>query len=240
MSSVARSEHQHPAAHHPDQVGELLRFLEIVGAKQDGAAFGAKPGDQAAHVARRRGSSPESARPEDHRRLVQHRGSGRGAASFPWTRWRRGGRAHPTARAAGATARSRRESSPPRGRTGVQKLEVGPAADPVVEARRLGEQSHPRPQLGTGPVRRRQLDARDARGAARHREQAQQHPNGGGLPRPVGAEDGAELSLGNRKERSPTAVRPLKLREGFGLRSWNHSFGIRCQPSAIGWQLTEG
>ena len=100
------------------------------------------------------GSSRRSARPErSPAARAAPPGSGRGAASFPWTRWRRGGRAHPTARAAGATARSRRESSPPRGRTGVQTARGWPAADPVVEARRLGEQSHPRPQLGAGPVR---------------------------------------------------------------------------------------
>ena len=152
VSSVA-VEHQHPAAHHPDQVGELLRFLEIVGAKQDGAAFGAKPGDQAAHVARRRRSSPRSARPErSPAARAARRGSGRGAASFPWTRWRRGGPRIPrSSRRSHCSERARIvASSRPYRRP---KLEVGPSADPVVEARRLGEQSHPRPQLGAGPVR---------------------------------------------------------------------------------------
>jgi hypothetical protein len=75
-----------------------------------------------------------------------------------------------------------------------EEAQVLPRGQPVVEPGLLGEEPHPRAELLAVAVERNAAHRGPARRGA---EQPGEHPDGGGLPRPVRPEQPEDLSGGD-------------------------------------------
>jgi len=113
--------------HHPDHVGELFGFGQIVGAAQYRPALGAEARDQCSDLAGAGGvESRRRLVEKDHPRLVQHRANQRETLLH--------------------SLRPGAERTFPR----TPELEIRLPADLVVEPRRFGEEANARPQHRAG------------------------------------------------------------------------------------------
>src|SRR5215472_9616702 len=229
-------EDQPPGPHHPHVGADLLHLGEQVGGHEDGHAVGGDLADQAADLAGALRVQAVGGLVQDDQFPGTKQAGSDGQALLHAQRVRpvalsgRAEQAHPVQRRVDPGRRGPRVGGPV---GGVDPGQVGPPGQVRVKGRALDQRADP----GQDPAGRpggRVAEQADA--AAGRVDQAEQHPDGGGLARPVRAEEAVDRTgrdgQGESVHRELAAAEPLGQPAGGDRRAGRPGLAGRAGTGA--------